>query len=126
MKKKEAIFFVYGTLKHGHGNHGCLGKNPEFLGEYATEPRYTLFDGGFPIVERQGVTSIKGELYKVTNAEDVAAVFGLESCVSQKQGDPNNWYDFDEINTETGTAIMFVMSKGKARRNKILENGIWK
>lgn len=126
MKKNEAIFFVYGTLKQAHANHGCLGDNPEFLGEYTTEAKYTLFDGGFPVVEREGVTSIKGELYRVTNANDVASVFGLEGCVSQVQGHPNNWYDFDEIDTKTGKAVIFVMNKGKSKRNKILENGIWK
>ena len=126
MKRNEAIFFVYGTLKQGHGNHRCLGNNAEFLGEYGTDAKYTLFNGGFPVVEREGTTSIKGELYKVTNPEDVASVFRLEGCVSQKQGHPTNWYDFDEIDTKAGKAVMFVMNKGKSQRNEILKNGIWK
>lgn len=125
MRRNEAIFFVYGTLKANHGNHRVLGRNPEFLGEFTTDPKYTLYDGGFPVVERGGNTSIKGELYRVTNSADVASVFGLEGCQSQEKGDANNWYDFDEIKTEKGTAFIFVMDQGQSGRRSVLENGVW-
>lgn len=124
MKRNEAIFFVYGTLKANHGNHRCLGNNPEFLGEHTTDAKYTLFDGGYPVVERGGDTSIKGELYKVTNSEDISCVFGLEGC-SQISGPHNDFYDFEELETKQGKAIIFVMDKGRSGRKIILQNGKW-
>ena len=124
-KNKEIIFFVYGTLKRGHYNHSVLGK-PEYLGEFKTESKYTLFDGGYPIVERGGNTSIKGELFKLIDERDIQNIFNLEGCYSQIQGDKDNWYDFDYINTPHGKAIIFVMNKDKSQRINKIESGIWK
>lgn len=125
MEKNECIFFCYGTLKEGFNNHRCLGKEREYLGEFRTESNYTLFDGGFPVVERGGETAIEGELYKVTNEHDISRVFSLEGC-SQVAGAHNSFYDFEEIDTPKGKAIIFVMNKGKSDRSKKLESGIWK
>ena len=68
-KLNKCIFFCYGTLQKGFWNHEVLG-NAKYLGKFQTEPKYTLYDGGFPIVERDGKTSIQGELYLSENAED--------------------------------------------------------
>ncbi len=122
---KEALFFVYGSLKIGYWNNPVMGK-AEFIGEHTTDPIYTLYNGGFPVVERKGETAIKGELFMCKNPTNIQGVFNLEGCPSQKQGDPDNWYDFDKIQTPHGEAIMFVMDKGQSGRTQILKDGIWK
>ncbi len=122
----KCLFFVYGTLKKGYGNHNFHLGGSKFLGEFTTEPKYTLFDGGFPVVERGGETAIQGELYLCENERQISSTFQLEGCPSQTQGDKNNWYDFDKIQTPHGEAIIFVMNKNKSGRNKILKSGIWK
>lgn len=123
-KRQSAIFAVYGTLKAAYGNHRLL-RTAESLGTFKTEPVYTLFDGGFPIVEREGSTSIHCELYKTEDPAVIQNVFGLEGCSSQTKGNPNNWYDIDEIDTPHGKAIIFVMDKGISQRSRIVKSGNW-
>lgn len=124
-KTEPVLFFVYGTLKKGWGNHEYHLKGSESLGDFATEPIYTLHDGGFPIVERGGETSIKGELYRTDNEKQISDTFALEGCSSRTKGHSSNWYDIDYIETPHGKAVIFVMDKGKSRRNDVLPSGIW-
>jgi gamma-glutamylcyclotransferase (GGCT)/AIG2-like uncharacterized protein YtfP len=124
----KRLFLVYGTLKAGHGNGEYYMGHPstKFLGEFTTPPNYTLYDGGYPIVERQGNTSIQGELYEVSDTESIDGIFGLEGCHSQIQGHLNNtFYDFDMVDTPHGKAVMFVMDKGRSKRNHIIQSGKW-
>lgn len=120
-------FLVYGTLKRNHGNNRLLqAPGVEFVGTVETEPKYTLFDGGFPVVERGGNTSIKGELFKVDNPEVVRSVNALEGYTGER-GNPDNWYDTDEVVLANGiVADMFVMDKGQSRRTTIVESGEWR
>lgn len=122
-EQETILFFVYGTLKKGYGNHGRL-RNAEFLGTHVTEPVYTLFDGGFPIVERGGKTSVVGEVYKATDAKTIAGVFELEGC-KREQDAPGTWYTYDKIATPYGEAHIFVMNEGKGGRNTIINTGVW-
>lgn len=121
---KEVIFFVYGTLKKGYGNHVYL-KDAEFLGEFETPKSYTLYDGGFPIVNRGGETSIKGELYKTSDPKAIRNTFGLEGCYSMTKGHPNNWYDIDYLDTPFGQAVIFVQNPGQHQRTAVIESGRW-
>jgi gamma-glutamylcyclotransferase (GGCT)/AIG2-like uncharacterized protein YtfP len=123
----EKYFLTYGTLKRNHGNHHLLqAPGVEFIGNVETEPNYTLFDGGFPVVERGGNTSIKGELYKVTNPEVVNRVNALEGY-SGERGHESNWYDTDEVVLANGiVADMFVMDKGQSGRTAVVESGQWR
>ena len=58
--------FVYGTLMDGEPNHRFLGKSPK-LGAGETKPIYTLYDMYFyPAMVFGGDTSIKGEVYEVS------------------------------------------------------------
>jgi gamma-glutamylcyclotransferase (GGCT)/AIG2-like uncharacterized protein YtfP len=123
--KKEYIFLTYGTLKLNNGNYNAILKdNSEFLGVFKTKPKYTMYDGGFPIVERDGNTSIVGELHRVTDENTINRVFSLEGCHKQ-QDHPNSWYTYDVIDTPHGEAVMFVMNEGNSGRTKQLETGIW-
>lgn len=123
-ERSSVLFAVYGTLKAAYGNHRLL-RTATPKGEFQTEPVYTLFDGGFPIVERGGTTSIHCELYYTDDQEVIRNVFGLEGCSSQTKGNPNNWYDIDEIDTPHGKAVIFVMDKGRGDRTRIVESGNW-
>jgi gamma-glutamylcyclotransferase (GGCT)/AIG2-like uncharacterized protein YtfP len=120
---KKALFFVYGTLCKGHGNHYLL-ENTKYYGEHNTEPIYTLYTGSFPIVERGGETSIKGQLFYTENENIIKNVFRLEGC-SFEQNSPDSWYTYDLIDTPFGKAIIFVMDKGKSRRTNIVKSGKW-
>ncbi len=126
MKRNNCLFAVYGTLKKGYGNHVVIESlSTEYLGTFVTPEKYTLFDGGFPIVERGGDTGIHCELYRVSNPATIEGVFGLEGCSSQRQGDPNNWYDFDSMQTPHGEAFIFVMGKGQSGRSQVVDSGNW-
>lgn len=120
----KTIFAVYGTLKKPYGNHYLLN-GAKFLGTHVTNPNYTLFDGGFPVVERGGETAIHCELYETNNPSQIQRVFDLEGCSSQVQGHSSNWYDFDRIETPHGEAVMFVMDNGTSGRKSILNSGVW-
>jgi gamma-glutamylcyclotransferase (GGCT)/AIG2-like uncharacterized protein YtfP len=121
--KLPIIFCVYGTLKRKHGNNILL-KGSEFLGEFKTNEEYTLYDGGFPIVCRDGETSIHCELFKTNDEYVVRRVFSLEGC-SMIQNHPNSWYDYDLIQTPFGEAVMFVMNEGTHSRTNIIKSGKW-
>lgn len=122
-----AHYIVYGTLKQGYGNHYLLqDEGVTFIGQVQTPPVYTLFDGGFPIVERGGNTSIKGELYEVTDERTIENLNRLEGCTGE-QGHPNNWYDIDFVELDNGiVANMYVMDEGKGGRRTIINDGEWK
>jgi len=125
MDKKPIYFAVYGTLKRGRNNNYLLGAS-EYLGTFQTAPAYTMFDGGYPVVERDGTTPITYELFKCNSTRIKESIFALEGCHSQIQHDPNNWYDFDKIETPHGEAVIFVMDKGASGRNHIVNSGNWK
>ncbi len=118
-------FGVYGTLKEKYGNHRCLG-NAKFLGEFKTPANYTLFDGGFPIVERGGKTSISCEIWETDDEQSIDRVFNLEGC-HKTQDHPGSWYTYDLLETPHGEVTMFVMNPGTSGRSndRILESGIW-
>ena len=66
--------FVYGTLKKGFHPNKTFLSHRECLGIFSTDPSYTMYGCGFfPIVIKGGNTSIKGEIYKVTE-EDLKAI----------------------------------------------------
>jgi len=120
---RTVIFAVYGTLKKGFGNNALL-RNEEFLGSFKTPAEYTLYEGGFPIVERNGKTAIQCELYRTSNEAVIRNVFGLEGCRSQTKGHADNWYDIDFIETPYGEATMFVMDS--AGRKTTEPSGNWR
>lgn len=118
------LFFVYGTLKKGFGNHRLL-QHPsvEFLGEHVTEPNFTMLSvhGHFPAVVTVGDTPIKGELYLVKSNMIKEVLYNLEGF--RGKGNPNNFYDTFDIRTKHGYAKMFVFKdKGDY---PIIKTGEW-
>lgn len=57
--------FVYGTLKRGYGNHRLLADS-EFLGLGVAPGR--LYNFGLPGYKRGTEGTVRGELYRVTDA----------------------------------------------------------
>lgn len=116
---------TYGTLKQGFGNHGVIeSPTTKFLGEIKTPAIYTLLDGGYPIVEREGNTEIHCELFEVNDDSVLKRVYRLEGY-SGTPGKHNTFYDVDTIETPYGTAEIFVMDKGRGGNRKIVESGKW-
>lgn len=121
----KKLVIAYGTLKAKYSNHGCIAhESTKFLGEIETPPIYTLYSGGYPIVERDGNTAIKGELYEVNDKRVLERVYNLEGY-SGTPGDHNHFYDVDIIDTPYGKAEIFVMNKGVSGREQIVESGVW-
>lgn len=78
--------FVYGTLMDGEPNHVFLGKSPK-LGAGETKPIYTLYDlDAFPAMVFGGNTSIKGEVYEVSQE----VLEGLDFLESYNSKIPEN------------------------------------
>lgn len=120
---EKKIFAVYGTLKKGYGNNRLL-VDAKLLGEFETPAKYTLFNGGFPVVERGGKTSVRCELYETSDKVAIDRVFSLEGC-HKEQDHPQSWYTYDKLDTPYGEAVIFVMNPGQSRRTEVLESGIW-
>lgn len=123
-QNQKTLFAVYGTLKGAYGNHSLLENTSKYLGVIKTPANYTLFDGGFPVVERGGDTSIECELYETEDNATISRVFSLEGC-HKEQNHPDSWYTYDKIKTEHGEAIMFVMNKGTSKRSVVIDTGVW-
>jgi gamma-glutamylaminecyclotransferase len=74
----KSLFFVYGTLKKGYGNHPAL-KDSLFIGEATSVEKYKVFNCGFPMAfkDKEGL-KVKGELYSVTQPEVVERLDQIE------------------------------------------------
>lgn len=126
MKK---LFFVYGTLKEGFRFHDRLG-NSKLLGIAETKPEYTMYslwDGGYPAIIHQGDTSIKGEVYEVSEEETEEALYRLEGFIAPHH--PGNLYETESVETPYGEATLFVYAnkpKLESYGFPIIKDGIWK
>lgn len=110
--------FVYGTLKKGFHNNQLLG-NSEFLGQFKTEPRFTMFSfGGFPAVSIGGTTPIKGEIYQIQEE-------GVLDTLDRLEGHPN-WYKRERIDTPFGKAWIYIMPSEPIKNLPLVSDGDWK
>jgi gamma-glutamylaminecyclotransferase len=73
------LFFVYGTLKRGEGNHRLL-EDSKYVGKGLTLATYKAYHCGFPAVspDDEGLPML-GELYNVDSHLVVQALDRLES-----------------------------------------------
>jgi len=69
--------FVYGTLKHGYGNHHVL-EGSRFVGKGCTVSMCCLYDAGFPVLRERGDAEVWGEVYEVTNPDTLRRLDALE------------------------------------------------
>lgn len=122
MQEKEpqgALYAVYGTLRQGYGNHRLLdNKFCELLGTERTKPEWKMVSlGGFPGVIPGGKQEITIEVYRV-NSKDV------EQRLDWLEGYPS-FYGKTTIETQFGTANMYILSEEKYGQNRIVESGDW-
>lgn len=90
-KENYTNIFVYGSLRKGMGLNAVLTTS-KLLGTVRTLPKYTMYDlGAFPCIEKNGTTSITGDVYKV----DDDTLIQLDMI----EGVPNLYYR-DKIETE--------------------------
>ncbi len=78
------LIFVYGTLKRGFSNHGCLA-GQEFVGAAQTAPGYVLFDlGGYPamVADDDAPEGVSGEVWRV----DDECLAGLDLLEGTAEG----------------------------------------
>ncbi len=73
------LFFVYGTLKKGEGNHKLL-KDCQYLGKGLTLNNYKVFHMGFPqAMSNETGLPLLGELYTVYSPKVIESLDRLES-----------------------------------------------
>jgi gamma-glutamylcyclotransferase (GGCT)/AIG2-like uncharacterized protein YtfP len=116
-----ALYAVYGTLRKGFGNYERLlnNKHCEFLGEQKTEPRFTMVSlGGFPGVIPGGEQEIVIEVFQVNNP-------AVEERLDMLEGYPD-FYQKMEVQTNWGTANMYILDETYKRRCPVVESGDWK
>lgn len=119
---------VYGTLRQGYSNHGYLMTSPKitFVGATKTPPTFTMFGkrSGFPIVTTKGTTAINVEIYDVTGQEELDRLHRLEGF-SGTIGSEDNWYDMVPVETNLGTAYMYVQPNYAGLTDNIIKTGNW-
>lgn len=122
-KKSEGIrVFVYGTLKHGHGNHRLLEK-ATFLGRCYITGTYRLLDlGWYPglvLDQNTPKSNIFGEVYRITQEtlDDLDILEGNGS-----------YYTRTQVQTPWKKAWCYFLPGAYNDRNdlKYLEKGVWK
>ena len=84
--EESPLFFVYGTLKRGWGNHGRL-EGAEFVGSAVSTAGYVLYHSGFPIATpmMENGRRIRGEIFRV---KDPMSIRGMDAL----EGHPG-WYE---------------------------------
>jgi gamma-glutamylcyclotransferase (GGCT)/AIG2-like uncharacterized protein YtfP len=119
MNASNCLIFVYGSLLLGMGNHGLLdNQDSELVDTFETPPEFTLLDlGWYPGVVMVGDTSVKGELYRVSQA--------VWRDVEQLEGYPQ-FYDRTVLDTPHGPAVMYVLGEDYLSNYESVSSGDWK
>lgn len=109
--------FVYGTLKEGFRLHSQYLSNSEFIGSHSTKPSFSMVNlGSFPGVIEKGDTPIQGEVWEVPR-DDAFFIDVLEGYPS--------FYDKVQIDTDFGSASMYVLHDGYLDKYPQIESGNW-
>lgn len=108
--------FVYGTLLAGESNHHWL-RGAERLGEWATPPRFSLYDTGpFPALCDHGTARVKGEVYRINGSQ--------LTQLDQLEGYPHH-YDRARIITPWGPA-WYYFQRRRPVRARLIPAGDWR
>jgi len=117
--KHPDLLFVYGSLLSDMGNHYLLENDEsDLVDTFETESIYSLRDlGYYPGVHKNGSTSIKGELWSVSEA--------VWRRVEQLEGYPS-FYDRTPLETPHGLAQMYFLAEEDVSERVLVESGDWK
>lgn len=120
---KKYLLFVYGSLKKGFGNHSYYLKNANYVGTFETEPNYKMFSlGYYPGVIEDGNTSIRGELYQISE-EELEHIDSLEGY--DRQNPDNSLYKRKVIETPHGNAYIYILNRSLGSNYKEISTGVW-
>lgn len=120
---KKVLVAVYGSLRQGLGNYERLLKDEKFIGQFETEPEYTLVDlGSFPGLIEEGSTSVTMEVFEI-GAEKLKKLDSLEGYRNEDD-ESNNFYNRVEIQTPFGKGYTYIYN-GKAQGMETVESGNW-
>jgi gamma-glutamylcyclotransferase (GGCT)/AIG2-like uncharacterized protein YtfP len=118
MVKKTKVA-VYGSLRKGLHNHKYYLKNSKFIGQFQSNPDYTLFDlGSFPGIHENGNTSVTFELYEV----DESTLAKLDNL----EGVDTGFYHKSTIVTPYGDNAVIYIYSNKCDVKDIINHGDWK
>jgi len=122
MQNKNKVA-VYGSLLKGLHNHNYYLKNAKYIGEFDSDPDYTLYDlGQYPGLKRKGNTSIRMEVYEVDNIQ-LNKIDTLEGYHPQNKD--SSHYNRFEIDTPYGKAYSYEYNPKVNSITKVL-SGDWK
>lgn len=126
IKENKNLVGVYGSLREGMGNYFHFLDNDQstLLGEFKTEPQYTMVSlGGFPGLYKEGNTSILVEVFEVTD-EIFRRLDGLEGY--RESNPQNSMYIREQIETPYGDAWIYIYNgNGVNTGSTIVESGDW-
>lgn len=121
MSNKNRRVAVYGSLRKGLQNHGFL-KNANYLGSFETTPIFDMYSlGGYPGLIEDGSTSIKMEVYDVSD-EELDRINRLEGY--DPKSDDNDFYDRIRLKTPYGDAYTYIY-QGDISNRELVETGDW-
>jgi gamma-glutamylcyclotransferase (GGCT)/AIG2-like uncharacterized protein YtfP len=117
------LLAVYGTLKRGYGNHQALIRDWDYVGTTRIKG-FNMYQMGFPMIFH-GDREITIEVYKIPDVPGaLRRVDQLEGYNENSQN--NNFYLREEVETEFGTAFIYVGARSERESNlPLIENGIW-
>ena len=114
---------VYGSLMKGLYNHKQLGDNPKYLGEFYSEPVFSLYAvSTYPGLKRNGSTSVRFEVYDIS-VDDIKNVDRLEGYYGKNSS--SNLYNKFVMNSPYGKVICYEYNKS-INKDKLVESGNWK
>lgn len=124
---KLEYYFVYGTLKQGHGNNRILQQSStaKFIENAITEPNFTMISlGAFPGVIEGGNTAIHGEIWSVEDDETKRRLDSLEGYY--KNNPESSLYIKQQIKLNDKTVNIYILNRVyNNTTNIIIKNGIW-
>jgi gamma-glutamylcyclotransferase (GGCT)/AIG2-like uncharacterized protein YtfP len=126
---KGTLVLTYGTLRLNHGNfRGCIKPymdrgQARHIATIKTPAEYNMYSlGGFPGVVKGGETAITADLFEIESPECLQGLNYLEGHVSRDN--PRNFYNTTDVETEFGTALMYVLDSGRGE-DRIVASGDW-
>lgn len=121
---KKVLVAVYGSLRRGFGNYRGRLATEKFVGQFETDPQYTMFDlGAFPGVVEGGASPIVMEVFEI-DATKLASLDSLEGYRG-KDNEEKNFYNRKEIDTPFGKAYTYIYNHKGTRDLDIVESGDW-
>jgi gamma-glutamylcyclotransferase (GGCT)/AIG2-like uncharacterized protein YtfP len=120
----HALVAVYGSLREGLHNHSALEMaDEEQLGMFETPPVYDMYavSESFPGLKEDGSTSIKMEVYQVTE-EKLKDLNSLEGYYGDDAA--TNLYNRIKIDTPWGKAYTYIYNYSVGK-SPLVESGDW-